>query len=97
MARVSTNRVNPTAKMVLYSSDPVGTSPAPVAAMNAVIVSTAWRGSNDRLGCCPAAMSTIIVSPTARETASTYDATIPEIAAGTTIRVDTCSFVEPSA
>ena len=33
--------VAPTAKIVLYSSEPVGTSPAPVAAMNAVIVSIA--------------------------------------------------------
>ena len=32
---VSTNSVMPTAKMVLYSIDPVGTSPVPVAAMNA--------------------------------------------------------------
>jgi hypothetical protein len=40
--------VAPTAKMVLYSIEPVGTSPAPVAAMKAAIVSTASRGSNVR-------------------------------------------------
>jgi hypothetical protein len=83
--------------MVLYSSEPVGTSPAPVAAMKAVMVSAAWRGSNVRVGCWPIAISTIIVSPTAREIARTNEATIPETAAGTTIRVATCTFVEPSA
>ena len=42
-------------------------------------------------------MSTIIVSPIAREIASTKLAMIPEIAAGTTIRVETWSLVAPSA
>ena len=65
--------------------------------MNAVIVSAASRGSKVRFGCWPIATSTIIVSPTAREIASTNEATIPETAAGTTIRVATCTFVEPSA
>ena len=50
-----------------------------------------------RFGCWPIATSTIIVSPTAREIASTNDAMIPETAAGTTIRVATCTLVEPSA
>ena len=50
-----------------------------------------------RFGCCPAATSTIIVSPIAREMASTNEAMIPETAAGTTMRVATCIFVEPSA
>ncbi len=44
----------------------------------------------------PAAMRTIIVSPMAREMASTKLAMIPETAAGTTIRVETCSRVAPS-
>ena len=61
------------------------------------LVSIAWRGSKVRFGCCPAAISTIIVSPIAREIASTKLAKIPEIAAGTTIRVATWSFVEPRA
>ena len=41
---VITNNVSPTAKIVLYSIEPVGTSPLPVAPMNAVIVSIvlAW-------------------------------------------------------
>ena len=43
------------------------------------------------------AISTIIVSPTAREIARTKDAMIPEIAAGTTIRVETWSLVDPRA
>ena len=41
---VKTNSVAPTAKIVLYSIDPVGTSPCPVAAMNAVIVCIASNG-----------------------------------------------------
>ena len=45
----------------------------------------------------PAAIATIIVSPIAREIASTKLATMPEIAAGTTMRVETCRRVEPSA
>ena len=42
-------------------------------------------------------MSTIIVSPTAREKPRTKEAMIPEIAAGTTILVDTWSLSAPSA
>jgi hypothetical protein len=42
-------------------------------------------------------MRTIIVSPTAREIARTNDAMIPEIAAGTTISVETWRRVAPSA
>ena len=45
----------------------------------------------------PAARSTIIVSPTARDSASTIEATIPEIAAGKTTRVATLSLVAPRA
>ena len=92
-----TKSVAPTAKIVLYSTEPVGTSPAPVAAMKADIVSTASRGSKERFGCCPAARSTIIVSPIAREMPSTNAATMPETAAGTTIRVETCSLLDPRA
>jgi hypothetical protein len=92
-----TKSVAPTAKIVLYSTDPVGTSPWPVAAMNAVIVCTASVGFHVQFGWPPAAISTIIVSPTAREMARTNEAMIPEIAAGTTISVETWSRVEPSA
>src|SRR5215210_5451928 len=69
MTSVMTNSVAPTAKIVLYSIDPVGTSPCPVPAMNAVIVCTASIGFQVQLGWPPAAISTIIVSPTAREIA----------------------------
>ena len=44
----------------------------------------------------PAATSTIMVSPIARETPSTIAATIPESAAGNTTRSDTWSFEAPS-
>ena len=91
MTKVMTKSAAPTAKIVLYSIDPVGTSPWPVAAMKAVMVWTASSGFQVQFGCSPAAISTIIVSPTAREIARTKDAMIPEIAAGTTIRVDTWS------
>src|SRR4029453_17233566 len=93
---VMTKSVAPTAKIVLYSTEPVGTSPAPVAAMKADIVSTAWRGSKERLGCWPAARRTIIVSPIAREMPRTKAATMPETAAGTTILVQTRSLLDPS-
>ena len=69
---------------------PVGTSPMPVAAMNAVIVSDRlMRVEASCSAAGPAAIRTIIVSPTAREIASTNEATIPEIAAGTMTRVET--------
>ena len=71
--------------------------PVAVAPMKAVIVSTDSPGSKVRLACQPAASSTIIVSPTAREMPSTNEATMPEIAAGKTTRVETLSFVAPSA
>ena len=45
----------------------------------------------------PAARRTIIVSPTAREIASTIEATIPESAAGKTTRIATLALVAPSA
>ena len=71
-------------------------SPFAVAAMNVVIVSTDWRGSAVRFGCWPAATSTIIVSPIARETPSTIEATMPDSAAGKTTRSDTWSLLAPS-
>ena len=45
-----TKSVRPTAKIVLYSVEPVGTSPFPVAAMKAVIVWTASVGLSVRFG-----------------------------------------------
>ena len=48
------------------------------------------------VGCWPAAIATIIVSPTAREMPSTKEATMPDSAAGTTTRVETCSCDAPS-
>ena len=83
--------------MVLYSIEPVGTSPWPVAPMNAVIVSTGPSGSSDSVGCWPAAIRTIIVSPTMREIARTKLAMIPDTAAGTTTLVATFRRVAPSA
>ncbi len=57
--------------------------------MKAVIVSIGNRGSSEVVGTCPAAINTIIVSPTARDAPSTIAATIPESAAGKTTRVET--------
>ena len=65
--------------------------------MKAVMVWTASSGFHVQFGCPPAAISTIIVSPTAREIARTKDAMIPEMAAGTTIRVETWNLVDPRA
>ena len=81
--------------MVLYSMEPVGTSPMPVAPMNAVIVCDGSRGSAVSWAIPPAARSTTMVSPMAREMASTKLATIPETAAGITIRVETWSLDAP--
>jgi len=47
-------------------------------------------------GLIPAAMVTAIVSPIARESANTYEETIPEVAAGTTTFVETSNLVEPN-
>src|SRR5690554_3060404 len=55
------------------------------------------RYSKFRLGNAPAAKVTIMVSPMAREMASTIDAIIPDNAAGNTTLIATSSFVEPSA
>ena len=77
------NNVIPAAKMVLYSSDPCGTSPRLTWTIYAVMVSIGTVGSNVKRGCCPAAMATIIVSPTALEMARIMDTIIPEDAAGT--------------
>ena len=65
--------------------------------MNAVIVCMASIGLNVRLGMPPAAMSTIIVSPTARLMPRTKAAMIPERPAGTTTRVEISYFVAPRA
>src|SRR5215204_5744491 len=53
------------------------------------MVSTGTRGSSVKVGFWPAAIATIIVSPTARDDASTTAATIPESAAGNTTLVAT--------
>ena len=49
------------------------------------------------LGKAPAAIATIMVSPIARDTASTQAATIPLRAAGTTIPNETSCWVSPKA
>ena len=54
-------------------------------------------GFQVRIGCWPAAIATIIVSPTARETARMKAAVMPENAAGTTTRRLVCILVAPSA
>ena len=76
---------------------PVDWSPSPAAPMNAVIVCMASPGLNVRLGVPPAAISTIIVSPTARLMPRTKAAMMPESAAGTTTRVETSYLVAPRA
>ena len=43
----------------------------------------------------PAATSTMIVSPTARDAPSTIEATMPDSAAGKTTRSDVCSRLAP--
>ena len=53
------------------------------------------RGSAVIWAIWPAAISTIIVSPTAREAPSTTAATMPDRAAGNTTRSEVCSRVAP--
>ena len=53
-------------------------------------------GSRRGAGTIPAAIATIIVSPTARETPRMIDAMIPDSAAGTTTRDATVIFDAPS-
>ena len=91
------NSVAPTAKIVLYSMELKGVSPRLTCTINDVMVSTATRGSKVNVDTCPAAIVTIIVSPTARDSAKMIDATIPESAAGMTTRVATSNLVEPNA
>src|SRR3954454_3692884 len=50
-----------------------------------------------KFGVDPPATATIIVSPMARETASTTEEIIPETAAGSTTFNDTSNLVEPNA
>jgi hypothetical protein len=70
--------------------------------MAAVIVwldSARFRRTFGKKGICgliPMAIVTAIVSPMARDIARTYEATIPEVAAGTTTFVETSYFVDPS-
>ena len=90
-----TNRVMPTAKSVLYAIEPVGRSPLAVAAMNAVSVSIDLPTSTPHWGWSPPAMTTTIVSPTARDIASTIEATMPDSAAGNTTRIVVWSFEAP--
>ena len=61
------------------------------------MVSIGTNGFSVKLGFCPAAMVTIIVSPMARDTARMNADIMPERAAGTTTRVETSSLVEPRA
>ena len=86
MTSVMTNRVRPTAKRVLYCSDPCTLSPSAAEAMNPVIVCPPSSGLVTILAWLPAAMATIIVSPTARLRPRTIAAAMPEMAAGKTTR-----------
>ena len=61
------------------------------------VVSTGTSGLKVNLGCCPAAIATIIVSPIALENARITDTIIPEEAAGTITLKEVCSLVAPKA
>ena len=94
---VRTKSVIPQTKIVLYSSVPCGVSPKLIWTIYAVIVSMGTSGFMVNLGCWPAAMATIMVSPIARETARMTAAVIPERAAGKTILKATWILREPRA
>src|SRR5579862_7034840 len=61
------------------------------------MVATLCRGSRVRFGVAPAASVTAIVSPIARDTASTSAAAMPDAAAGATILSVTSALVIPRA
>ena len=65
--------------------------------MYAVIVWMLSKGFRVILGVAPAAMVTSIVSPIALEKDKRHEATIPEVAAGTTTLVATSLLVAPKA
>ena len=65
--------------------------------MNDVIVAAGSIGFSVKFGCWPAATATTIVSPTARDTPSTYAATMPDNAAGTTTVSEVRNRVAPIA
>ena len=93
--RVITKSVMPTAKTVLKAVVPVAMSPFAVVAMNAVMVSIAWPRFAPHWGTRPDAIRTTMVSPTARDIASTNEATMPDRAAGKTTRIVTWSLPAP--
>src|SRR5574341_865166 len=96
-AKVLRNSIIPTAKIVRYSSVPVGVSPRLTCTMYAVMVSIGTVGSRVSRGCCPAAIARIMVSPIARDTPNNTDAAIPDSADGTTTFTATCNLDEPRA
>src|SRR5699024_9685123 len=77
--------------------EPAGASPPVTSTIYAVIVCIDCVISNVKFLELPLAIVTIIVSPIAREIASTNEAIMPDNAAGMTTRFVTSNFVEPSA
>lgn len=63
--------------------------------MYPVIVCIELVKLNDEVGELPAAKDTIIVSPMALDIAKTIEATIPDVAAGSTTLVATSNLVAP--
>ena len=82
------NRTRPSANAARVLGLSNSWSPTSRVTICTVTVVTAWRGFAVRLAARPAAMTTIIVSPMAREIASSSPPTIPGSAAGrTTCRI----------
>ena len=82
--RVIKKSNKPTAKIVVYSSDPCGASPKLICTIKAVIACIDSSGLKVKFGVEPAATVTIIVSPIALDMPNITDADIPDRAAGTT-------------
>src|SRR5699024_3243598 len=81
---VSTNKVIPTAYILYYTSDPNAASPEVTWTINPVIVCNDSNKLKLLFDVEPAAIDTIIVSPIARDVASTIEATIQDNPAGNT-------------
>ena len=95
--RVTTKSTRPSAKAESVSALANSWSPVRAATMRTVTVVMSSSGLAVRLGRMPAAITTIMVSPSARETASSEAEMIPGSAAGMTTSRIVSPLVMPSA
>ena len=93
---VNTNSVSPRANATSVCGELNSRSPVSWLTIFTVIVVTGSSGLSVRFAAMPAASTTIMVSPMAREAASSTAPTIPGSAAGSTTRRMVSDCVAPS-